>query len=186
MSIQPILKETEEKMEKTMHVLQQNFAGIRTGRASAGMVENLRIDYYGNPTPLKQMANITVPEPRMLLISPWDATALKAIEKAISDSDLGISPVIDGKIVRLVIPPLTRERRDDLVKITHKVAEEGRVSLRGVRREANEKIKVIEKEKKIAEDESFKAQESVQKLTDKYIGLIDQSQAAKEKDLTQG
>ncbi len=186
MSIQPILKETEEKMEKTMHVLQQNFAGIRTGRASAGMVENLRVDYFGNPTPLKQMANITVPEPRMLIIAPWDATALKAIEKAISDSDLGLSPVIDGKMVRLVIPPLTRERRDDMVKITHKVAEEGRVSLRGVRREANEKIKVIEKEKKISTDESFKGQESVQKLTDKYIGLIDQSQAAKEKDLTQG
>jgi ribosome recycling factor len=186
MSIQPILKETEEKMEKTMSVLQQNFAGVRTGRASTGMVENLRVDYYGNPTPLKQMANITIPEPRMLLISPWDAGALKSIEKAISDSDLGISPVIDGKIVRLVIPPLTRERREDLVKITHKVAEEGRVSLRAIRREANEKIKVVEKEKKIAEDESFKGQESVQKLTDKYIGLIDQSQASKEKDLTQG
>ncbi len=134
---------------------------------------------------MKQVASITIPEPRMVVLTPWDPTALKAIEKAISDSDLGIQPVIDGKMVRLSIPPLTRERREEMVKIVHKLAEEGRVALRSVRREANEKVKQLEKEKAIAEDESFKVQTEVQKLTDRYIQSIDQAQAAKEKDLTQ-
>ncbi|HTL69717.1 MAG TPA: ribosome recycling factor [Candidatus Eisenbacteria bacterium] len=183
MSAQNVLRDTEEKMKKTLDAVQQNFNGIRTGRATSGMVENIRIDYYGNMTPLKQMANITVPEPRMVLIQPWDAGALKAIEKGISDSDLGISPVIDGKLVRLVIPPLTRERREELVKIVHKQAEEGRVSLRSVRREGNENVKKLEKDKTVTEDESFKTQDLIQKLTDRYISLIDQAQAAKEKDL---
>ena len=121
----------------------------------------------------------------MILIQPWDASALKAVEKAIVDSDLGISPVIDGKMIRLVIPPLTRERRDEMVKIVNKQAEEGHVSVRSVRREANEKIKQLEKEKKITEDDSFKSQEDVQKLTDKHIQIIDQAKLAKEKELLQ-
>lgn len=170
-------------MKKSLDVVHQSFAGIRSGRAGAGMVENIRIDYYGASTPLKQMANITIPEPRMILIHPWDPTALKAIEKGIAESDLGIAPVIDGKMVRLVIPPLTRERREELVKIVHKSSEDGRVSLRSVRRDSNEKIKSLEKEKKITEDDSFKSQDTVQKLTDKYIGLVDQALAAKEKEL---
>lgn len=170
-------------MKKTLDVVQQGFSSIRSGRAGAGMVENIRIDYYGAMTPLKQMANITIPEPRMILIHPWDVSALKAIEKGIADSDLGISPVIDGKMVRLVIPPLTRERREELVKIVHKSAEDGKVSMRSVRREANEKIKVLEKDKTITEDDSFKSQDAVQKLTDKYIQSIDQALAAKEKEL---
>ena len=165
--------------------MQHNFASVRSGRANAGMVENIRVDYYGTSTPMKQVASITIPEARMILLAPWDPLALKSIEKAISDSDLGISPVIDGKMVRLMIPPLTRERREEMVKIVHKLAEEGRISLRSVRREANEKVKQLEKEKIIAEDESFKAQAEVQKLTDRYIQSIDHAQAAKEKDLTQ-
>jgi len=178
-----VLTDTEEKMKKPLEVVQQNFSGIRSGRATTGMVENIRVDYYGSPTPIKQMANVTIPEPRTLLINPWDPSALKAIEKAIGDSDLGIAPMIDGKLVRLVVPPLTRERREELVKIVHKQAEEGRVSLRSVRRDANEKIKQLEKEKAITEDDSFKSLDSIQKLTDRFIQWIDQAQSAKEKEL---
>ncbi len=183
MSAKNVIRETEEKMKKSFDIVQQNFGGVRTGRATTGMVEHLRVDYYGVPTPLKQMANITIPEPRTLTIQPWDASAIKAIEKAIADSDLGISPVVDGKLVRLVVPPLTRERREELVKIVHKLSEEGRVSLRSIRRDANERMKTLEKDKTVTEDESFKSQEEVQKLTDRYIQQIDQAQAAKEKEL---
>ncbi len=178
-----ILKDTEDKMKKSLDIVHQGFASIRSGRASAGMVENIKIDYYGTMTPLKQMANITVPEPRMILIHPWDVSGLKSIEKGIADSDLGISPVIDGKIVRLIVPPLTRERREELVKIVHKSAEEGRVTMRSIRREANEKIKALEKDKAITEDDSFKSQDTIQKLTDKHIQMIDQALSAKEKEL---
>ena len=185
MTAQQITRETEDKMKKSLEIVQHNFAGVRTGRANSGMVENLRVDYYGTSTPMKQVASITIPEPRMITLTPWDPSVLKMIEKAISDSDLGLSPVIDGKMVRLAIPPLTRERRDEMVKIVHKLAEEGRVSLRSVRREANEKLKQLEKDKTLPEDESFKVQTEVQKLTDRYIQQIDQAQASKEKDLTQ-
>lgn len=186
MSAQPVLKEIEEKMKKSLEVVTQNFASIRTGRANVGMVEHIRVDYYGTQTPLKQMANITIPEPRLILIQPWDAGALKSIEKAIMDSDLAIPPVIDGKLVRMAVPPLTRERREEMAKIVKKQAEDGHVVLRTLRREANDKIKVLEKEKKVTEDESFKAQAEAQKLTDRYVQLIDQAQQAKEKELTQG
>ena len=184
-SAQQIVRETEDKMKKSLEIVQHNFAGVRTGRANSGMVENLHVDYYGTSTPMKQVASITIPEPRMILLSPWDPSVLKAIEKTINDSDLGLTPVIDGKLVRLAIPPLTRERREEMVKIVHKLAEDGRVSLRSVRRDANEKVKQLEKEKTVTEDESFKAQTEIQKLTDRYIQSIDQAQAAKEKDLTQ-
>lgn len=185
MSTQNILRESEEKMKKTLDATSQSFSSIRTGRANTGMVEHLKVDYYGALTPLKQMANINIPEPRLLMISPWDVSALKAIEKAIMDSDLGITPVIDGKLIRISVPPLTRERREELVKIVHKLAEEGRVSMRTNRREGNEKIKALSKEKKITEDENFKAEQDIQKLTDRYIQMIDQAQSAKEKELTQ-
>ena len=182
---QNVLRESEDKMKKTLDSTNQSFAGIRTGRANTGMVEHIKVDYYGALTPLKQMANITIPEPRLLVIHPWDVSALKAIEKAVMDSDLGITPVIDGKMVRLAIPALTRERREELVKIVHKLAEEGRVSLRSIRRDGNEKVKTLGKEKKITEDESFKAEQDMQKLTDRHIQMIDQAQSAKEKELTQ-
>ncbi len=185
MSSQIVIKECEEKMKKSIDALNQNLGGIRTGRANSSMVDNLRVDYYGAMTPMKQIASITVPEPRLIVIAPWDAGALKPIEKAIADSDLGIAPIVDGKQIRLSIPPLTRERREELVKILHKIAEEGRVSVRSVRRDANERIKVLEKDKAITEDEKTKTLDSIQKLTDKYIQIIDQAQSSKEKELTQ-
>ena len=184
-TVKAVLADAEDKMRKSPDVVNHNFAGIRSGRANPGIVENLRVDYYGTPTPLKQIANIAVPEPKMLLINPWDASALKSIEKAILESDIGINPVIDGKAIRLVAPTLTRERREELIKIAHKVAEDGHVALRSIRRDVNEQIKKIEKEKKITEDESFKSQTDIQKLTDKYIQLIDQTKAQKEKELSQ-
>ena len=180
-----ILADSEEKMKKSVEIVNNNFSTLRSGRANPGIVENLRIDYYGTPTPLKQLANIAVPEPKMLVINPWDASIIKLIEKAILESDIGINPLVDGKGIRLVVPTLTRERREELVKIAHKVAEDGRVALRSVRRDGNEHIKKLEKEKKITEDESFKFQTDVQKLTDKYIQAIDQTQAQKEKELSQ-
>ncbi len=182
---QAVLHDAEERMKKSLEVFQKNLGALRSGRANAGMVEHLRVDYYGVPTPLKQVANITIPEPRMILIQPWDAQALKPIEKALGDSDLGIAPVIDGKLIRLVIPALTRERREELVKVSAKNAEEARVAHRAIRREANEKMKQLEKDKAITEDDSRKSQESVQKLTDKYIQLVDQAHSLKEKELTQ-
>ena len=180
-----ILQDAENKMKKTLDVLQQQYAGIRSGRANAGMVENIKVDYYGTPTPLKQLANIAIPEPKTLMIHPWDMNALKPIEKAIMDSDLGITPILDGKVVRLNVPTLTRERREELAKIASKLAEDGRVSLRSLRREANENVKKIEKEKKISEDDSFKFQADIQKLTDRFIQSIDQALSQKEKELTQ-
>jgi ribosome recycling factor len=181
-----IIREVEDKMKKSLEVLQHGFSSIRSGRASVGMVENIKVDYYGTHTPVKQMANITIPEPKTLLIHPWDASAIKLIEKAILESDLGITPVVDGKMVRLVVPALTRERREELAKIANKVAEESRVAIRSIRRDANETIKQFEKDKKTTEDESFKLQQEVQKLTDRYIQSIDQAQATKEKEITQG
>ena len=181
-----LLKDSEDKMKKTLDVMGQNFSGLRSGRASSGMVENIRVDYYGTPMPLKQIANITMPEPKVLLIHPWDANALKPIEKAILESDLGISPVVDGKMIRLVVPPLTRERREEMAKIVKKNAEEARVALRAIRRDANERVKQIEKEKKITEDDSFKTQTDIQKLTDRFIHSVDQAQELKEKEFLQG
>ena len=185
MSFQTVIKDSEDKMKKSVEILHNNLNSIRTGRATSGMVEGLRVDYYGAMTPLKQIASISIPEPRMIVISPWDAGALKPIEKAIGESDLGIAPVIDGKQIRLTVPALTRERRDELVKIVHKVAEESRVSVRSVRRDGNERVKTLEKDKAITEDDKTKTLDSIQKLTDRYIQAIDQAQSAKEKELTQ-
>lgn len=179
-----VIHDGEEKMKKSLEVLGGHFASVRSGRANPAMLDGIRVDYYGTPTPLKSMANITIPDPKQLLISPWDVSGLKAIEKAILDSDLGITPIIDGKAIRLSVPTLTRERREELIKIVNKMAEETRVSLRSVRREANEKIKQLEKEKKTTEDDSFKSQADIQKLTDKYIQQVDQALAAKDKELS--
>ncbi len=181
-----LVQDSEDKMKKTLDVVFQSFSSIRSGRANAGMVEHIRIDYYGTPTPLKQVASITVPEPKVLMIQPWDASAIKAIEKGLMESDLGISPMIDGNRIRLVVPTLTKERREDLIKISKKSAEEGRVSVRSIRRDVNEKIKTALKDKTITEDEHFKFQETIQKLTDQYIQKIDQALDQKEKELGQG
>ncbi len=185
MDTKTVFNEVEDKMKKSLDVVHRDFAALRTGRANPGMVDDIRVDYYGTLTPLKQMAGITVPEPKTLLINPWDPSVLKAIEKAINEANLGITPIVDGKAIRISVPPLSRERREELVKVAKKTTEDGRVSVRSLRRDANERIKQLEKEKKITEDESFKSQTDIQKLTDRYIQLIDQSQAAKEQELMQ-
>ncbi len=186
MSTKQILHEAEDKMKKSFDIVNQNFGGIRTGRANSSMVEHLKVDAYGSMMPMRQVANITIPEPRTIILQPWDPGLIKSVEKAINESDLAIPPIVDGKNIRLSIPALTRERREEMVKIIHKLAEEGRVSMRSIRRDANDRIKALEKDKTVAEDESFKAQTEIQKATDRYIQMIDQTQAAKEKDLLQG
>lgn len=177
------LKEIEDEMKKAIEATKREFAELRSGRANPKMVEGIRVNYYGAPTLLREIATIGVPEARMVIISPWDPTAVKEIEKAILQSDLGITPVNDGKIIRLIVPALSEERRQELIKIVKKVSEEGKVSVRTVRQNGKDRIKVLEKDKKISEDERFKAEEGLQKLTDKYIKDIDTLLADKEKEL---
>ncbi len=173
MSIKEMLHQAEEKMKKSVEVTVHEFSTIRTGRANTGLVDGIKIDYYGTPTPLKQLAGISAPEARLIVIQPWDPSSLEEIEKAILKSELGITPSNDGKLLRLSIPPLTKERRADLVKLVHRLTEEGRIAIRANRRDANDLIKHDEKEHKIAEDQSFNAHEDIQKLTDKYIKQLD-------------
>ncbi|MFA5007631.1 MAG: ribosome recycling factor [Candidatus Omnitrophota bacterium] len=177
------LKETEDEMKKAIEATKREFAELRSGRANPKMVEGIRVNYYGTPTLLKEIATIGVPEARLVVISPWDPSALKEVEKAILQSDLGITPVNDGKIIRLIVPALSEERRQELIKIVKKVSEEGKVSVRTIRQNTKDKIKVFEKEKKISEDDRFKAEEELQKLTDKYIVDIDKLLLEKEKEL---
>lgn len=178
-----ILKETEDEMKKAIEATKREFSELRSGRANPKMVEGVRVNYYGAPTLLKEIATIGVPEARLVIISPWDPSALKEIEKAILQSDLGITPVNDGKIIRLIVPALSEERRQELIKIVKKVSEEGKVSVRTIRQNTKDKIKTSEKEKKISEDDRFSAEEELQKLTDKYITDIDKLLGEKEKEL---
>jgi len=178
-----VLKEIEESMKKTMEAVKRELAELRSGRANPKMVEGIRVNYYGTATLLKEIATIGIPEARMLIISPYDPTAVKEIEKAILQSELGITPISDGKIIRLIVPPLSEERRQELVKIVRKATEEGKVSIRTVRRDGKEKIKTLEKDKKISEDERFSTEEDLQKMTDKFIVEIDKILADKEKEL---
>lgn len=181
--VSDVLKDVEGRMKKTVEVFRKELATVRTGRASPALLDRIEADYYGTPTPIKQMANISVPEPRLLVIQPWDKQSVGAIEKAILKSDLGITPQVSGTVIRLVIPPLTKERRQDLVKIVRKKAEEERVAIRNIRREGNEMIRDLEKEKEISEDQSAQALEEIQKLTDKYISEIDAVLGSKEKEI---
>src|SRR6201996_4648376 len=158
------------RMDKAVTDLQHEMASIRTGRAAISLLDNIRVDYYGTPTPLNQIGNLHVPEPSMITIQPWDVSQIGAIEKAIRVSDLGLNPSNDGKIVRLPIPPLTEERRKDLVKKLHGVAEHHRVSVRNIRRDGNESVKKLLKDKKIAEDDEKRALDEIQKLTDAFMG----------------
>jgi len=181
--VDEILKETGIKMRKAAEVLRSNLMTIRTGRASPALVEPLRVEYYGSLLPLNQMATISAPEPRLLVIRPWDASALPAIEKAILKSDLGLTPNNDGKIIRLPIPRLTEERRRELVKLVHRRVEEGRVAVRNCRRDAQEDLRELQREKMISEDELYKSRDDLQELTEKYnerMGAIGQ---AKEKEI---
>jgi ribosome recycling factor len=170
-------------MEKAISDLQHEMAAIRTGRATLSLLDHIRVDYYGTPTPLNQVANLHVPEPSMITIQPWDVSQIGPIEKSIRTSDLGLNPSNDGKLIRLPIPPLTEERRKELVKRVHTAAEHHRVALRNVRREGNEASKKLLKDKKITEDDDKKAHDDIQKLTDAYIGKIDDAARTKEKDI---
>lgn len=181
--IEETLADAEERMTKAIEALRRELATIRTGRANPALVEHLRVDYYGTPTPLKQLASVTVPEARLLTIQPWDKSSLGAIEKAIQRSDLGLNPSNDGSVIRLVIPQLTEERRRELVRVVHKKVEEGRVAIRNVRREAHELLRDFRREKEISEDQEFNAQEELQKVTDRFIDEADQLGEEKEREL---
>jgi ribosome recycling factor len=185
MTTKEILHSTEEKMKKCFESVTREFAEVRTGRASPIIVEGLHIDYYGTPTLLKQLASISVPDAHLIVIQPWDITAIVEIEKAILRSNLGITPSNDGKVVRLSVPQLSKERREELAKVIHKMAEDGRVSLRTIRRDAKEHVEKLEKDKVIPEDDRFRAIEDMQKIVDKYIAKIDELLKSKEKEVLQ-
>lgn len=180
-----VVRQTEEKMKKAVEAVNREFNEIRTGRANSAFVENLHADYYGTPTMIKQIAAISVPDARLIVIQPWDVTAIAEIEKAILKSNLGINPANDGKVIRLSIPPLSKERREELIKVVKKMAEDGRVSLRTIRRDSNDIIKKMEDDKLISEDDRFKSQEEIQKLTDNYIAKVEQILKDKEKELVE-
>ncbi|MFA5410420.1 MAG: ribosome recycling factor [Candidatus Omnitrophota bacterium] len=183
MTAKEVLHGTEEKMKKAIDSVTRAFSEIRTGRASPGLVEGLHVDYYGTLTLLKQLASISVPAVNLVVIQPWDVSAIAEIEKAIMKSNLGITPSNDGKLIRLAIPALSKERRQELVKIAHEMTEEGRVSLRTIRREAKEHLERLEKDKLITEDDKFRAIDELQKLVDKHIAKIDELLKSKEKEI---
>jgi len=184
MTAKEVIAEANVKMNKTVEATLREFGTIRTGRASTAVVDSINVEYYGTVTPLKQLAAISTPDARLIMIQPWDKNSLADIEKAILKSDVGIAPTNDGKVIRLSIPPLTQERRQELDKVLKKIAEEGRISLRASRHAAVENIRKLEKDKTITEDEKFKSQEEVQKITDKHIKDIDTALAGKEKEIT--
>lgn len=186
MPIKDILHDTENKMKKTVESVKREFIEVRTGRASPALVEGVMVDYYGTKTPLKQLATISTPDARLIAIHPWDASIITAIEKGILESNIGLTPNNDGKIIRISIPHLTDERRQELDKIVKRVAEGGRVSLRTARRDANEHLRKLEKSKDIAEDDRFSSQDRVQKLIDKYGIQLDNLLENKEKELQEG
>ena len=178
-----ILKDIEAKMEKTLSSLKTDLNKVRTGRASLSLFDDIRVDYYGTQTPLSQVATLSVPEPRLITIQPWDTSITAEIEKAIRKSELGLTPSSDGKIIRIPIPRLTEERRKELVKVIKKMAEATKVALRNIRREANEQLKGLEKNKKIPQDQLHQMMEKVQTSTDKYIEKVDAALAVKEKEI---
>ena len=182
-SIKEVEAETKTRMHKALEDLHREMATIRTGRASPTILEGIRVSYYGTPTPLNQVANLSVPEPALIMIQPWDISQIGAIEKAILGSDLGLNPTNDGKVIRLSIPALTEERRRELVKHLHNMVEQHRVAVRNVRREANEQLKHLEKDKKISEDDHHRGHDSVQKLTDGTISQLDEAGKAKEAEI---
>jgi ribosome recycling factor len=181
--IKDVLAETEDRMKKSVESLQVDLKGIRTGRASPALVERLRVDYYGTPTNLIELASISAPEPQLLTIRPWDANSLKDIERAILQSDLGLTPTNDGKLIRLSIPPLTEERRRDLTKVVTKRVEEARVSIRNCRRDGLNDLRELEKEKLVSEDDFYVGKDDLQELTDKYIEIVDEIGQAKEQEI---
>ncbi|MFZ5898263.1 MAG: ribosome recycling factor [Bacillota bacterium] len=178
-----LIQATEGNMQKTVEILKKDFASLRAGRATPALLDKITVDYYGTPTPINQLASVSVPEPRLLVIQPWDKSAIGAIERAILKSDLGITPANDGNVIRLTVPQLTQERRQELVKVIKKRAEEGRVAIRNLRRDVLEQLKAKQKNGEISEDDLKRSQDEVQKLTDKYIKEVDSLLAAKEKEI---
>ena len=183
MTVKEIYASHEDRMKKALEVMRKEYGTLRAGRATPALLDKITVDYYGTPTPLSQVANISAPEPRLLTIQPWEKTMLGTIEKAILKSDLGLSPNNDGSVIRLNIPQLTQQRRTELVKVVHKKAEDCRVAVRNLRRDGNDSIKKLEKDRVISEDDAKKGQEDIQKLTDKYIKEIDHVMAVKEKEI---
>jgi len=182
--VERIAKESEEKMKAAGESIKKQFLTIRTGRAHPSLVENIKVDYYGTKTILKQLANISAPEARLIVIQPWDKGSVSAIEKAILVSDIGITPMNDGKNIRLTMPQLTHERRDEIKKTLHRIAEEGRISIRNTRHIANDKAEKLEDDNLMTEDDKFTAKDKVQKLTEKYTKIIDEILAQKEEEIS--
>jgi len=178
-----LIIKSEEQMKKSISFLREDLASIRAGKANPKLVDKIQVSYYGTMTPLSQVSNISVPEPRAIIIQPWDASLIKEIEKAILASDLGINPTNDGKLIRLLIPQLTEERRRDLLKLVKKETENSKIAIRNVRRDANEEFKKQEKESILSKDDHKKAEDEMQKITDKYIKLIDDVYKDKEKEI---
>lgn len=178
-----VYSDLDDRMNKAVETLESEYKRLRTGRAAISLVDGIKADYYGTPTLLSQLATLTIPDPRTIVIQPWDTSAVGEIEKAILKSDLGLTPMNDGKVIRINIPPLTAERRRDLVKIVKKRAEESKIAVRNIRRDINEKLKELKKDKKVSEDEQFKAQEEIQKITDDFVKKIDAVFGSKEKEI---
>lgn len=183
MTAKEVLHATEEKMRKAYESVAREYAEVRTGRAHPGLVEGLHIDYYGTPTLLKQLASISVPDAHLITIQPWDVSAIVEIEKAIMKSSIGITPSNDGKVIRLSVPQLSKERRQELVKVIHKMSEEGRISVRTIRRDAKEHLEKLEKDKLVSEDDKFRSIDDLQKMVDRYIVKIDELLKNKEKEV---
>ena len=181
--IEDIYKDTVERMQKTVDATKQHFSAVRTGRASTALLDQITVDYYGTPTPLVQLAGISIPEPRLIAIQPYDKTAMQDIEKAIALSELGLTPTNDGNMIRIPIPPLTEERRIELVKVIHKMSEEGRVAIRNIRKDANHHIDMLKDEGHISEDDLKIAHDNIQDDTNKFIKLVDETMEAKEKEI---
>lgn len=177
------LHEAETRMQKSLDALAKEVVTIRTGRASPSLVDRIAVEYYGNPTPLNQLATITVPEARLILIQPWDRSVMSAIEKAIQKSELGLNPGNDGQVIRIPIPPLNEERRREYVRLVKRLAEGTHVAIRNIRRDQNERIKALEKEKQVSADEARRASEQLQKLADRYIARVDEMAARKEAEI---
>lgn len=178
-----IIKDADDRMKKSVAALEEELAGLRTGRASAAMFDKIRVQYYGTPTPLNQVASISVPESRLVVIQPWDKGALSEIEKAIQSSEMSLNPNNDGKVIRINIPPLTEERRKEIVKVAKNTAEQGRVAVRNIRRDANDELKKTEKNGEISEDDLKRGEDQIQKLTDQYIDEINTVLSAKETEI---
>ena len=183
MAVKDVMHDSDQKMKKTIESVSRELSSVRTDRASAGLLDHVKVDYFGAQTPLKQLANISAPEPRLIVINPWDKSSIVEIEKALLKSDIGITPANDGKVLRLTMPQLTEERRDELSKVVAMIAEEGKVSLRSIRHTANENLKKMLDSSEVSKDDGFRGKEDIQKLTDKFSGDIDKLLEAKQKEI---